>query len=155
MLTASCKRWRSTVMSAIAGTLLCSSAVAESTAEAIKKFGLIGTWAADCTKQPIKDYSITIRTSVEIQPEIMWKDALMPITSAVRLGEDKIEIALIRPAEAAPSTMTVVKSGVRIRIWSFAEPDGNLVIEQGRMRNAADANRLGEPLLERCDELLF
>lgn len=89
---------------------MASDSWAESTAEALKAFGLIGTWSADCSKDPTSGDPQIGRTTYKIRllarpiarfayslqigtpPVLVVVTGTAELRSAVRVTEDKIEM---------------------------------------------------------------
>jgi hypothetical protein len=125
----------------------------ESASEAIRAFGLVGTWSTDCSKTPIaacntKD-GCGSRTTYEApasRPPIIWNVAGTPTTgqgrvfettidSAIRIGDDKIKLIT---TQQQPSGVTLVwwrqpgerwevvliKVGNKYRTYSAQREDG-------------------------------
>ena len=94
-------------------TLWCSIAHAESTAEAMKEFGLLGTWSVDCAKDvkqacDPKDECINRKTytapwfgipMLEVTASTfksgVTQEAKMVIKSATRITNDKIKVTIV------------------------------------------------------------
>ncbi len=130
---------------------------AESTAEAIKAFGLVGIWSVDCSKAPMATCDKSgcgARTTYEVPPSgpPMIKNVvgtLVPdvgkrfetkIESATRIDDDKIKIMSIQqgvPGEISkliwwrqPRELwetVLVKAGSRFRTYSAQREDGKKI----------------------------
>jgi hypothetical protein len=125
----------------------------ESASEAIRAFGLVGTWSTDCSKTPIATCNTKdgcgSRTTYEAPasgPPIIWNVAGTPTTgqgrvfettidSATRIADDKIKLIT---TQQQPSGVTLVwwrqpgerwevvlvKAGNKYRTYSAQREDG-------------------------------
>jgi len=73
-------------------TATCSLARAESTAQALEAFGLVGTWSADCANESLAriTYAVSVLSSPTVTAITLEFKQVFEIDSAVRITEDKL-----------------------------------------------------------------
>jgi hypothetical protein len=132
-------------LSALVAFILAPPAFAENTADALKTFGLIGTWSRDCAKDPTKDgerstYAVPLfgaPTITVIRPHHLIEHE---IRSAVRATEDKIKVVDVitktttdgqnqdlLPAQVIPIETVIIKTNNKIRLVDSARIDGSAI----------------------------
>ncbi len=127
---------------------------AESTAEAAEKWGLLGTWALDCTKPPSREngYLGYVRDGEQILHKRNFGDLSDShfVTGAKQLPGGGIEIVMDIAGLAQTRTMVLVKSGDgRSRTISNRDDAGKFSIRDGKFA----ANGKPAPWQTRCQPL--
>jgi hypothetical protein len=107
--------------------MLCISvaARAESTGDALRAFGLVGTWSEDCSADGERSIFVApLIGTPRIDGGVTGgKDKPVEIRSAARVTEDKIKIALPVPDQQNVLVEIVfVKIGNKIRVWHQTMP---------------------------------
>jgi len=133
---------------------------AESASEAIKAFGLVGTWSMTCDRDPVKGCDLSGRV-VPVCPARFTFDApspgepkreglfatpagpprriVTPLTSAVRLTNDKIRLTWVQngilpgalPAAAQNGEVWEIvyeKQGARLKVLELERQDGQKIV---------------------------
>jgi hypothetical protein len=129
----------------LASTLFTIPSGAESTAEAMKNFGLIGTWSTDCAKDPAKDGERTtwdvpifgVATETFANPSFVFTHE---IKSAVRVTDEKLKYVevLVKilekekprdllPGQTMPVELVIIKLGNKFREIDNHRVDGSII----------------------------
>jgi len=119
-------------------------AYAQSPASAIKEFGLLGTWADDCsaTPSPANQYaifSLTSRGNIELRNDFgpNYDEMLYRIVDAQRLTHFRLAFRQLLTSDDQVALNTVMmKANDRIRVWSSRGSDGSIFVEDGAMPSA-------------------
>ena len=106
---------------------------AQSPASAIKEFGLLGTWADDCsaTASPANQYaifSLTSRGNIELRNDFGpdYDRMVYRIVDAQRLSHFRLLLRqLLTSDDQIASNTVMMKANDRIRVWSSHGSDGS------------------------------
>jgi hypothetical protein len=136
---------RTTFLCAGFAVLFPALANSETVADALRDFGLIGTWAAACTEgaSPTNShatYQVTPAGALQLryQSGADLEDSVYDIREAKMLAPDKLSLRQILTSnEHVVLDIVLVKENDRIRIWSSLFPDGTALVEDGVMTTAA------------------
>jgi hypothetical protein len=134
-----------TAMLGAALVMLCPVlAHSQSAAEAMRDFGLIGTWAAACQEGPSPTnnhatYLVTPNGDLQLkyQSGADFEDSVYDIREVKRLAPEKLSLRqTLIGNERVILDIVLIKESDRIRIWSSLFPDGTALVEDGVMTSA-------------------
>jgi hypothetical protein len=134
-----------TAMLGAALVMLCPVlAHSQSAAEAMRDFGLIGTWAAACQEGPSPTnnhatYLVTPTGDLQLkyQSGADFEDSVYDIREVKRLAPEKLSLRqTLIGNERVILDIVLIKESDRIRIWSSLFPDGTALVEDGVMTSA-------------------
>jgi hypothetical protein len=120
---------------------------AQSAQGALKDFGLLGTWAADCKQGPSPGnthatYSVTSAGALELKNTFGegYDDSVYSILDAKPIGADKLSLreAMVSDKNIVLDIVLVKENG-KIRVWSSLFADGTALVQDGMV--AAPVNR--------------
>jgi hypothetical protein len=131
-------------------------ASAQSPTNAVKEFGLFGTWAGDCNANPspanqYASFSVTSRGTIHLRNDFGpdYGDMVYRIVDARRIGQFQISLRQLLMTDDQVALDTVMmKAKDRIRIWSSRGADGSEYVQDGLVP-AANNHETG--WMERCD----
>ena len=133
---------RSTILCAALVLLLPAVAHSQSAADAMREFGLMGTWAGECSQEasPTNNYATYLVTSsgglqLKYQSGTDDEDNIFYDLSAVkRVDEDKLSLRQVLTSnDRVALDVVLLKEGDKVRIWSSLFPDGTALVEDGVM----------------------
>jgi len=116
----------------------------QSPASAIKEFGLLGTWADDCstTPSPANQYtvfSLSSRGTIELRNDFGpdYDQMVYSIVDAQRLSHFRLALRQLLTNDDQIALDTVMmKANDRIRVWSSRGSDGSILVEGGTVPSA-------------------
>ena len=119
--------------------LLPSLAQAQSAAGAVQDFGLIGTWAGECSQGPSPannhaTYAGTPSGGVQLryQSGEGYEDSIYDIIEAKLIAPDRLSVRQVLAGNKEVTLdIVLLKERDRIRIWSSVFPDGTSLVEDG------------------------
>jgi hypothetical protein len=130
-------------------TFLCAALVvlfpvvahSQSAAAAMEEFGLLGTWAGECSQGPSPTnnhatYLVTSSGGLELkyQSGADYEDSVYNILDAKRLGSDKLSLRQVLTSnDRVTLDIVLLKDNDKVRIWSSLFPDGTALVEEGVM----------------------
>jgi hypothetical protein len=128
----------------IASLLFSNMAHAQSTAIALKEFGLFGTWAHDCGQAaaPTNEYAIFSLTSVgtvQLRNEFgpYYDTMVYRISDARRIGADLLSMRQFLVSDNQIRLyMVLMRMDDQIRILSSRGADGTTFVQDGKMPSA-------------------
>jgi hypothetical protein len=131
-------------------------AEAQSPVSAVKQFGLLGTWAGDCsaTPSPANQYtilSLTSRGNIELRNDFGpdYDQMVYRIVDAQRLSHFRLALRQLLTSDDQIILNTVMmKANDRIRVWSSHGSDGSTFVEDGTVPSA---NNRETGWMVRCD----
>jgi hypothetical protein len=140
-------------------SLLTASANAQTAGDALKEFGLVGTWSEDCGKDPAKTPVRRLVYTVPTfgRPKVTLGGSIgvneMEIQTVSRFTEDKLKyvfvykkMMLVSSPPAEPQEIVLQKLRYRIRILSWRSTDGKTpTVENGKSRDSGS-----EFIFEKC-----
>jgi hypothetical protein len=137
--------------------LLPISANAQSGQNAMRAFGLFGTWAAACQEAPSpanghSTYAVTSAGGIELRNSFGedYEIRVYNIVDARRVGPDKLSMRQVLAGnEDVVLDVIMLKENDRIRIWSSLTIDGKTLVKDGNI--AAPVNRETR-WVERCKQ---
>jgi hypothetical protein len=120
---------------------------AQSAPGAMKDFGLLGTWAAECKQGPSPGnnhatYSVTPAGAAELTNAFGegYEDSVYSISDAKLLGPDKLSLREVMVSNKdIVLDIVLVKENGKIRVWSSIHTDGTALVQDGVV--AAPVNR--------------
>lgn len=128
-----------------------SAARAGTDSDALSKFGLIGSWAIDCTAPPSMTNPVQIfvpsnageptRQLLVGNPDV---DRIMPIHDAIMITDDRLRLSF--PQNDLTVTVVLVKDNGRIRPLESTTSDGRTLVSGGIVQ----ANGQQTTWLEKC-----
>jgi hypothetical protein len=135
---------RTTLLGAAFAVLLPALAHSQSAADAMREFGLIGTWAATCAEDasPTNNHATYLVTAagalqLRYQSGADFEDSVYDIREAKMLAPDRLSLRQILTSnERVILDIVLVKENDKIRIWSSLFPDGTALVEDGVMTAA-------------------
>ena len=145
-----------TVMLTALLALVTSGGSAESTAEAVKTFGLIGTWSTDCAEElqsvgerVVFDSSwLGVVTATRVPPS---GRNVSEVQSAIRVTETKIKITVLSGQKSDESV--IGKVGTKLKLIE-RRTDGIIVARDGFFYQMVDGKPIKldtqTPTFERC-----
>jgi hypothetical protein len=124
--------------------LLPSVAQAQSAASAIQDFGLLGTWAGECSQAPSPannhaTYAAAPSGAVQLryQSGEGYEDSIYAILQATLIAPDRLSMRQVLAGnDKVTLDIVLMKENGRIRIWSSAFPDGTPLVEDGVLTTA-------------------
>jgi hypothetical protein len=139
-----------------AAIVAASVACAQSPNGAIKEFGLIGTWADNCSAQPgpmnqHATFSVTARGAVLLRNDFgpNYGDMIYRVIEATRLSQFRLSLRQVLTTDSEVALDTVMlKADAKVRIWSSHGVDGRQYVEDGLVPSA---NNRETGWMERCD----
>jgi hypothetical protein len=139
----------------VALIVVASVAFAQSPNGAVKEFGLIGTWADNCSAQPgptnqHATFSVTARGTVMLRNDFgpNYGDMIYRVVEATRLSQFRLSLRQVLTTDSEVALDTVMlKANAKVRIWSSRGLDGRQYVEDGIVPTA---NR-ETGWMERCD----
>jgi hypothetical protein len=138
---------RKTILIAVLLAALPFSAQAQSIRQTFQEFGLIGVWAADCTRSPSEGNAHAIYALSRPDGVMLTYDngpkynaSVYSILSAQRTGPNRL-------ADRQRVTVTMVKMADGISLWSSVLPDGTVLVRDGMRTSSGAAN----PRRARCE----
>jgi hypothetical protein len=131
-------------------------APAQSPNGAIKDFGLLGTWADNCNRQPGPSnqhatFSVTSRGSVLLRNDFgpSYGDMIYRVVEAARLSQFRLSLRQVLTTDSGVVLDTVMlRANAKVRIWSSRGADGREYVEDGLVPSA---NNRETGWMERCD----
>jgi hypothetical protein len=135
---------RTTILGAALLMLFPALAHSQSAADALRDFGLIGTWAAACQEGPSltnnhATYLVTPTGSLQLkyQSGADFEDSIYDIREAKLLAPEKLSLRQVLIGnERVILDIVLIKENDKIRIWSSLFPDGTALVEDGVMTSA-------------------
>jgi hypothetical protein len=120
---------------------------AQSVQSALKDFGLLGTWAAECKQGPSPanthaTYSVTSAGAAELTNAFGegYEDSTYNISEAKPLGPDRLSLREVMLSDKnVVLDIVLVKENGKIRVWSSVHTDGTALVQDGMI--AAPVNR--------------
>jgi hypothetical protein len=121
----------------------------------LEQFGLLGTWAIDCTQPrgPENEYSIyavspsgeATLTYVRGEP---YRDIVYEIRAAARVADVRLALQVSRMPERILVDLVLLKDSDGVRVWSSHTPDGRMLVLDG----VITGNGKQSPRFERCGQ---
>ena len=119
--------------------LLPSLAQAQSAAGAIQDFGLLGTWAGECSQSPSPannhaTYAGTASGGAQLryQSGEGYEESIYDIIEAKLIAPDRLSMRQVLAGNNQVTLdIVLLKEKDRIRIWSSVFPDGTALVEDG------------------------
>jgi hypothetical protein len=129
---------------------------AQSPASAIKEFGLLGTWADDCSAMPSPAnqyaiFSLTSRGNIELRNDFGpdYDQMVYRIVDVERLSHFRLALRQLLTTDDQILLNTIMlKANDRIRVWSSRDSNGSILVEDGTI---ASANGQETGWMVRCD----
>jgi hypothetical protein len=114
---------------------------AQSAAAAMQDFGLLGTWAGECSQDagPTNNHATYLVTSsgglqLKYQSGADYEDSVYDILDAKRIAPDKLSLRqVLMSNDRVALDIVLLKDNDKIRIWSSLFPDGTALVEDGVM----------------------
>jgi len=114
---------------------------AQSAAAAMQDFGLLGTWAGECSQgpDPTNNHATYLVTSsgglqLKYQSGADYEDSVYDILDAKRIAPDKLSLRqVLMSNDRVALDIVLLKENDKIRIWSSLFPDGTALVEDGVM----------------------
>jgi hypothetical protein len=136
-------RWLAPVV-LLQSCLWTTLADAQSPASAIKEFGLLGTWADDCSAMPSRAnqyaiFSLTSRGNIELRNDFgaEYEQMVYRIVDVQRLSHFRLALRqLLTTDDQIVLSTIMLKANDRIRVWSSRGSDGSILVEDGTIASA-------------------
>jgi hypothetical protein len=114
---------------------------AQSAAAAMQDFGLLGTWAGECSQSPSPTnnhatYLVTSAGTLQLKYEsgAEFEDSIYDILDAQRVAPDKLSLhQVLKSNDRVILDIVLLKENDKIRIWFSLFPDGTALVEDGVM----------------------
>ena len=122
-------------------------ASAQSARAVLSDFGLLGTWATDCSRPSNSDNFYTIyagmsdgrvRRTYYNTPGREKPYNVYIITRAIRLPADQLSYKQERSDANDKIDVVLIKDGNKYKIWSSVRDDGTVLVENGKFPNSGD-----------------
>jgi hypothetical protein len=141
---------RSALLTVVLALALPAIAHAQSSArDVMGNFGLLGTWATDCSRPSGEDNFYTVyagqpdgyvRRTYYNTPDRQTAYNEYIITRAIRLPADQISYRQEGVVEHDKIDVILLKDGNRYKIWSSVRDDGIVLVENGKFpKNGAES----------------
>ena len=135
------------VLSAILFLSLPGLASAQSVQSAMREFGLLGTWAAECKEGPSPGnthatYLVTSAGGGQLSNAFGegYAESVYDISEAKSLGPDRLSLREVMLSDKnIVLDIVLVKENGKIRVWSSVHTDGTALVQDGMI--AAPVNR--------------
>jgi|HubBroStandDraft_6_1064221.scaffolds.fasta_scaffold465899_1 hypothetical protein len=132
---------RSPILCAALVLMFPALAQAQSAAAAMQDFGLLGTWAGECSQDagPTNNHATYLVTSsgglqLKYQSGADYEDSVYDILDAKRIAPDKLSLRqVLMSNDRVALDIVLLKENDKIRIWSSLFPDGTALVEDGVM----------------------
>jgi hypothetical protein len=132
---------RTTCLCAALLVLVPGLAHAQSATAAMQDFGLLGTWAGECSEDPspTNNHAIYLVTSagglqLKYQSGADFEESVYDILDAKRVAPDKLSLRqVLMSNDRVTLDIVLLKENDKIRIWSSLFPDGTALVEEGVM----------------------
>jgi hypothetical protein len=132
---------RTTLLCAALLALLPVVAQAQSATAAMQDFGLLGTWAGECSQgaSPNNNHATYLVTAagglqLKYQSGADFEESVYDILDAKRVAPDKLSLRqVLMSNERVTLDIVLLKEDDKIRIWSSLFPDGTALVEDGVM----------------------
>jgi hypothetical protein len=137
--------------------LLTGFADAQSAANVVKEFGLVGSWAIDCRQPPsptnaYANFSLTSGGAIELRDDFGpdFDDMIYRIVDAKRIGQFRLSLRqLLTTDDQIVLDTVMLRAGGRIRNWSSRLADGSSVLVENGIIPLAREQETG--WMTRCD----
>ncbi len=137
-------------------SLWATPAGAQSPADTIKEFGLLGTWAHDCSAMPSPGnqyaiFSLNSRGNIELRNDFGpdYDQMVYRIVDVQRLSYFRLALRQLLTTDDQILLNTImIKANDRIRVWSSRSSDGSILVEEGTI---GSANGQETGWMVRCD----
>jgi hypothetical protein len=148
--------WRVAFPVLLQFSLWTTLAAGQSPVSAIREFGLLGTWAHDCSAAPSPAnqytmFSLTSRGNIELRNDFGpdYDQMVYRIVDAQRVGHFRLALRQLLTSDDQIDLNTVMmKANDRIRVWSSRGSDGSIFVEDGTVPSA---NGQETGWMMRCD----
>jgi hypothetical protein len=132
---------RTTCLCAALLVLVPGLAHAQSATAAMQDFGLLGTWAGECSEDPSPTnnhatYLVTSAGGLQLkyQSGADFEESVYDILDAKRVAPDKLSLRqVLMSNDRVTLDIVLLKENDKIRIWSSLFPDGTALVEEGVM----------------------
>jgi hypothetical protein len=132
---------RTTHLCAALLVLVPGLAHAQSAPAAMRDFGLLGTWAGECSQDPSPTnnhatYLVTSAGGLQLkyQSGADFEESVYDILDAKRVAPDKLSLRqVLMSNDRVTLDIVLLKENDKIRIWSSLFPDGTALVEDGVM----------------------
>jgi hypothetical protein len=124
-----------------------SLASAQSPRDVLRDFGLLGTWATDCSRQSDKDNFYTIyagmtngkvRRTYYNTPDRKEPYNEYIITRAIKLPADQLSYRQEGVVDKDKIDVVLLRDGNRYKIWSSVKEDDTVLVRDGKFPNSGD-----------------
>jgi hypothetical protein len=141
MKTPETSNMRTTFLCAALLVLVPGLAQAQSASAAMQDFGLLGTWAGECSQDasPTNNHATYLVTStgglqLKYQSGADFEESVYDILDAKRVAPDKLSLRqVLMSNDRVTLDIVLLKENDKIRIWSSLFPDGTALVEDGVM----------------------
>jgi hypothetical protein len=113
----------------------------QSASVVLQEFGLLGTWAGECSQgpSPTNNHATYLTTTsgglqLRYQSGADYEDSVYDILDAQRIAPDKLSLRQVLTSnDRVALDIVLMKENDKIRIWSSLFPDGTALVEDGVM----------------------
>jgi hypothetical protein len=132
---------------AVFALLMPSLASAQSARDVLRDFGLLGTWATDCSRQSDKDNFYTVyagmtngkvRRTYYNTPDRKEPYNEYIITRGVKLPADMLSYRQEGVVDHDKIDVILLKDGNKYKIWSSIKEDETVLVRDGKFPNSGD-----------------
>jgi hypothetical protein len=148
---------RISLLAAAIATALPVLARADSPRDVLRDFGLLGTWATDCSKPSDADNFYTVyaalgngrvRRTYYNTPDREKPYNEYLITRAIRLPADQLSYRQEGSVDHDKIDVILLKDGNKYKIWSSVTEDGKELVKDGKYPSSGDES----PWQTKCHE---
>ena len=148
---------RISLLAAALATVLPALANADTPRDVLDKFGMLGTWATDCSRPSDADNFYTVyagtangrvRRTYYNTPDREKPYNEYIITRAIRLPADQLSYQQEGVVDHDKIDVILLKDGNKYKIWSSVTEDGKELVKDGKFPKSGDES----PWQAKCKE---
>jgi hypothetical protein len=122
-------------------------AQAQAPRDILRDFGLLGTWATDCSRPSAEDNFYTIyagmpdgnvRRTYYNTPDREKAYNEYIVTRAIRLPADQLSYRQEGAVDHDKIDVVLLKDGAKYKIWSSVREDGQALVQDGKFPKSGD-----------------
>lgn len=138
---------RMSLLTAVVGLALPALAHADTPRDVLRDFGMLGTWATDCSRPSGEDNFYTVyagttdgnvRRTYYNTPDREKAYNEYSITRAIRLPADQLSYRQEGSVDHDKIDVILLKDGNKYKIWSSVRDDGAVLVDKGKFPKSGD-----------------
>lgn len=130
---------RNVFICSIAWSLLPTFAHAQSATDAVQNFGLLGTWAAECSQSPSPRnehavFSLTTFGTVQVRNDFGrdYDEMVYHVVNARRIAAERLALRQVLATDMhVVLDVVMLKVEDKVRVWSSRGADGTALVRDG------------------------